>query len=59
MDAMKIREFVAEASMMRALATLVVVNSLLLAPLWAADAGLGPPLVAIEAIFVVGLFLIL
>ncbi|NIR78528.1 MAG: hypothetical protein GWO00_09155, partial [Gemmatimonadetes bacterium] len=56
---MKIREFVAEASMMRALATLVVVNSLLLAPLWAADAGLGPPLVAIEAIFVVGLFLIL
>lgn len=45
--------------MMRALATLVVVDSLLLAPLWIHSDGLGPHLLSIEAVLVVGLFLAL
>lgn len=45
--------------MMRALATLVVVDSLLLAPRWIASGGLRPHWIAIEAILVVGLFLVL
>ncbi|MDX1494530.1 MAG: hypothetical protein R3253_10750, partial [Longimicrobiales bacterium] len=56
---MKSRELVVGASMMRALATLVVVDSLLLGPRWIASGGLGPNLVALEALVVVGAFLAL
>lgn len=59
MDAMKSRKLVAGANMMRALATLVVVDSLLLGPLWIATGGIGPHVVALEAVMVVGLFLAL
>lgn len=45
--------------MMRALATLVVVNSLLLGPLWIATGAIGPHVVALEAVMLVGLFLAL
>ncbi len=44
---------------MWALATLVVVNSLLLAPQWAASGGLRPHWIALEALIVVGGFLAL
>lgn len=59
MDAMKSREPVVGANMMRALATLVVVNSLLLGPLWISTGGVRPHAVALEAVMVVGLFLAL
>lgn len=59
MDAMKSRKLVAGANMMRALATLVVVNSLLLGPLWIATGAIGPHVVALEAVMLVGLFLAL
>ena len=45
--------------MLRALATLVVVNSLLLVPLWVAHGGVGPHVVALEAVLLTGLFLAL
>ena len=45
--------------MLRALATLVVVNSLLLVPLWIASGGVGPHVVALESLLLTGLFLAL
>lgn len=56
---MTIRNFVVEAKVTRALATLLVVDSLLLTPLWIMNGRLGPQLVAVEALAVVGLFLLL
>lgn len=44
---------------MRALATLVVVDSLLLGPHWVVNAGFGSHLLAVEALVVVGAFLAL
>lgn len=56
---MKSRKVVVGASVMGVLATLVVVDSLLLAPQWIASGGLRPYWIAIEAILVVGTFLAL
>jgi len=44
---------------MRALATLLVANSLLLVPLWIANGGVRPHFLAIEAVLLVGAFLAL
>ncbi|MDX1647891.1 MAG: hypothetical protein R3304_12165 [Longimicrobiales bacterium] len=59
MDAMETRLLDIGPIVLRALATLVVVDSLLLAPSWIANGTMGPHVVALEAVFVTGLFLAL
>ena len=59
LDAMESRKIETGASVLRALATLLMVDSLLLGPLWIASGSPGPHVVAVEGLFLTGLFLAL